>query len=394
MLRPARPTLGFLQAFQPFQVRSYRPSAPVTSSGRRPIAVPVDPVPQCEISSPLDLATPAGSEPLPPPPHARSIAVRRSLLLFSLPIPPSSWPSHLEFASPLLAEVGTVLKRAGVSVNAVYDGAGNASFPSPTPEGGYSGTNTDADADTTAATTPMGEAYPATLHYADGKRFDFPSFSEGTLDSPQLRRALMYRPSGVLGEIPGEEGMQKQVLVCTHGARDCRCADYGSPLVTALRDVESVRVGPGGVVIREIAHVGGHKWAANALLLPSLDLLSNLRAGDAAALAAFAARREPTSAMWAHWRGRLGLDEAQQAKVWEGIQANFAPATAKGTGSERTRGERGERVSLAFRTFEGEVRRVDARVGDSLLSVAHQNQLPAMEGTCGGNAGECSPWKR
>ncbi|BEJ10914.1 hypothetical protein CspHIS471_0103360 [Cutaneotrichosporon sp. HIS471] len=385
MLCRGRPALQSLRTIRPIiVVRGYRPSVPAASTDRRPIAVPVDiPVPECSpspSSNPLDCPTPDGSELLPPPPNPRSIAARRSLLLFSIPIPPKSWPSHLDFASPLIAEASNVLKRTGTSVNAIYDGVGTATFPAPsrkrdpyTPS-----TNTDADADT-PATAPPAECYPARLVYPDGRSFDFPAFNEATLDSPQLRRALMYRPSGsVMGggapnELPGESEMPKEVLVCTHGARDCRCADYGSPLVKALREQ--------GVAVREIGHVGGHKWAANALLLPSMDMLSNLRASDAAAVASFNQNRDSKSAMWAHWRGRLGLNDEQQARVWERIQRNFAPASETKLS--------GERVPLTFRTFEGEIKNVEGRVGDSLLVVAHENDLPAMEGTCGGNA-ECA----
>jgi hypothetical protein len=166
--------------------------------------------------------------------------------------------------------------------------------------------------------------------------------------------------------------LPKEVLVCTHGARDCRCSDHGGPLVKALREE--------GVAVREIAHVGGHKWAANAILLPSMDMLSNLRASDAPALARFVKSRASQDPMWAHWRGRMGLSDEQQARVWERIQRSFAPAAATSSG---------ERLPLTFRTFEGEIKAVEGRVGDSLLVVAHEHDLPAMEGTCGGNAGGC-----
>lgn len=120
-------------------------------------------------------------------------------------------------------------------------------------------------------------------------------------------------------------------------------------------------------------------------------MLSNLRASDAPALAAFARDRTPTSPMWAHWRGRLGLTEEQQARVWAHIQANFAPPVDKAKKGAATLAGTTATVPLTFRTFDGTVRNVEAKIGDSLLVVAHENDLPAMEGTCGGNAGE---WER
>jgi hypothetical protein len=50
-----------------------------------------------------------------------------------------------------------------------------------------------------------------------------------------------------------------------------------------------------------------------------------------------------------------------------------------------------KKVSLMFKTFEGENRVVSAFIGDSLLNVARREDLPSMEGTCGGNLGESLP---
>jgi hypothetical protein len=54
-------------------------------------------------------------------------------------------------------------------------------------------------------------------------------------------------------------GQQWEVLVCTHGTRDCRCGDTGGEVVRALRaDIEK-RGLQEKVSVREVAHVGGHK---------------------------------------------------------------------------------------------------------------------------------------
>jgi hypothetical protein len=49
----------------------------------------------------------------------------------------------------------------------------------------------------------------------------------------------------------------KEVLVCTHGARDCRCGDIGGDLVAALRREVTRRASD--VAVGEVSHVGGHK---------------------------------------------------------------------------------------------------------------------------------------
>lgn len=49
----------------------------------------------------------------------------------------------------------------------------------------------------------------------------------------------------------------QEILVCTHGSRDCRCSNLGGALVQTLRSEISKRNLE--VNVREIAHVGGHK---------------------------------------------------------------------------------------------------------------------------------------
>lgn len=55
----------------------------------------------------------------------------------------------------------------------------------------------------------------------------------------------------VLSEVGVAQG--KEVIVCTHTARDCRCGDIGGDLVTSLRQSDAE------VKVTECSHVGGHK---------------------------------------------------------------------------------------------------------------------------------------
>lgn len=154
------------------------------------------------------------------------------------------------------------------------------------------------------------------------------------------------------------------------------------------------------------------RYAANAILLPSLDMLSNLDASHAPALLTHLLSGRPASSpMWAHWRGRYGLTEAEQEGVWNGTDAAHTEhaehaepeelAGGQGVGQGKVEDQKRDegqeqdkdedkekqRYTLKFRTYEGEVRRVEAVRGETLLSVAKRHRLPAMEGTCGGNLG-------
>ncbi len=188
-------------------------------------------------------------------PLPRSLPARKGLLLLSLPIPPSSWPSHLELSSPLISTTSTSLKSSGIAVNAIYDGHGRGSF-----------SKTPRRHDIKEVSE---ETYPARLFYPDGKVFSFPAFSKATLSSTSFLSDLRYRPelSGSGSDTanvnvvrhPSDPADRSEILVCTHGNRDCRCSDKGGKLVDALRrEIRDRDLGE-KIRVREIAHVGGHK---------------------------------------------------------------------------------------------------------------------------------------
>ncbi|EJT99493.1 hypothetical protein DACRYDRAFT_55826, partial [Dacryopinax primogenitus] len=107
----------------------------------------------------------------------------------------------------------------------------------------------------------------------------------------------------------GEE--ETHIYVCTHGARDCRCGTTGVAVFRALK-AEAGRLGRGGskrVRVREISHVGGHKWAANVLVYPPGDWYGLIRPGEAGELLA---RVGEGVGVWAErWRGRMGFGEKE-----------------------------------------------------------------------------------
>jgi hypothetical protein len=116
---------------------------------------------------------------------------------------------------------------------------------------------------------------------------------------------LVDRVSGTraAGRPPARAPGQRRYLVCTNGARDPCCAIRGPAVAQALE-----RALPGRVY--ECSHLGGHRFAANVLVLPDGLCFGRVDARDAVALAAeLEAGRLPLD----HLRGRTALEPEQQA---------------------------------------------------------------------------------
>ncbi len=96
-------------------------------------------------------------------------------------------------------------------------------------------------------------------------------------------------------------------LVCVHGRRDRCCARLGRPVYDALAPhVDAER-------LWQSSHQGGHRFAANVLVLPHGVQLGRVRPEDAASVAtSIAGGRIPL----AHYRGRtVDAPRAQAADV-------------------------------------------------------------------------------
>jgi hypothetical protein len=103
--------------------------------------------------------------------------------------------------------------------------------------------------------------------------------------------------------VGAEPASGRRYLVCTNGARDPCCAIRGPAVAQALE-----RELPGQVY--ECSHLGGHRFAANVLVLPEGLCFGRLDAREAVALAAeLEAGRLPLD----HLRGRSALEPEQQA---------------------------------------------------------------------------------
>jgi hypothetical protein len=93
------------------------------------------------------------------------------------------------------------------------------------------------------------------------------------------------------------------VLVCTHGQRDSCCGRRGFPLYDALRTHESLDVW-------QCSHIGGDRFAANAVVLPWGLYYGPVEPRDAGALAESILRNE---ILVDAYRGRSSMARTAQA---------------------------------------------------------------------------------
>jgi hypothetical protein len=115
-------------------------------------------------------------------------------------------------------------------------------------------------------------------------------------------------------------------------------------------------------------------------------MLSNLSSSHAPALISHILQsRTPSSGIWQHWRGRYGLTESQQGDIWAQVDKPSQRGFEVDNGIKQEEGK--EMVKLRFKTWDGEVRDVEGRIGENLLSVGKRFELEGMEGVCGGNLG-------
>jgi hypothetical protein len=152
---------------------------------------------------------------------------------------------------------------------------------------------------------------------AGGPRTVFAGWTAG--GEPWLRRGYfgdLDLEKLAAGSAPGfgELVSEPVFLVCTHGRRNVCCARFGGPLAAAL----AARY-PGQVW--ETTHVGGHRYAANLVILPH-GLYYGPVGVDLAAAAIGAYQRGEITA--SRYRGRAGQPKAAQ-------EADYAALSLSGT---------------------------------------------------------------
>jgi hypothetical protein len=107
--------------------------------------------------------------------------------------------------------------------------------------------------------------------------------------------------------IPGEANAaasQRLALVCTNGKRDQCCALRGRPVAAALAEA--------GWDTWECSHLGGHRFAATLLVLPTGDMFGWL---DAASAIDVLRRFDAGQLDLSHHRGRAGQPAHVQAAL-------------------------------------------------------------------------------
>lgn len=106
----------------------------------------------------------------------------------------------------------------------------------------------------------------------------YPSFEKVEGLSLSTLDAFEDRLVGLLDNptepIPPPKDPATHMYICVHAARDCRCGDIGESLYQAvLRFIRRKKLGgwmgtteQDGIRLARVSHIGGHKFAANALV--------------------------------------------------------------------------------------------------------------------------------
>ncbi len=157
---------------------------------------------------------------------------------------------------------------------------------------------------------------------AAGSDGSLPSVSVGWAagSSPWLRRGNVADAGELAGQLAGLADGQAPAfgrpagaplfLVCAHGRRDVCCARLGGPLARVLAAHHPGRVW-------ETTHVGGHRYAANLVILPHGLYYGPVDDDSAAAAIAAYERGEITSD---RYRGQAGQPRDQQAASYARIR--------------------------------------------------------------------------
>lgn len=96
----------------------------------------------------------------------------------------------------------------------------------------------------------------------------------------------------------------RELLVCTHGARDVCCGKFGYPIYKTLRE-EYARASEGKLRVWRTSHLGGHRFAPTLIDFPEGRYWGHLKPE---ALENLVLRKRPVSEMQRFYRGWAGLD--------------------------------------------------------------------------------------
>ncbi|KZT70602.1 hypothetical protein DAEQUDRAFT_667426 [Daedalea quercina L-15889] len=183
------------------------------------------------------------------------------------------------------------------------------------------------------------EFYYATAFSVDGAPLHIPEVSLANLDDVAGRLREHARSTQVTQETEegridreSEADARLHLYVCTHGSRDCRCGDTGGDVAKALHEEITKRGLWDRLSLGQVAHVGGHKYAANVLVFPLGDwcvlgtvqpedvpqVLSEalVRHSELSSQVSSGSSRTPALPLCPpFWRGRMGLDKDDQLEL-------------------------------------------------------------------------------
>jgi hypothetical protein len=193
----------------------------------------------------------------------------------------------------------------------------------------------------------------------------FSGYARRDYDVPRAALAAALEALAGIGEREDATGPHeveagvRDILVCTHGARDACCGKFGYGFYVAMRGLAALRAG--GTRVWRTSHLGGHRFAPTLLDLPSGRIFGRLDASDAEVVLEGGERL--LARLPAIYRGRCALPEPAQIverELWLRTGASFESravtvraAEEQGTWSIRLDSDDGS--SLAARVARVEV---------------------------------------
>ncbi|KAJ3089453.1 hypothetical protein HK102_006384 [Quaeritorhiza haematococci] len=318
-----------------------------------------------------------------------------------------SWPSKIEDMSIEMADLTNLLSPLSVKLTALdassIDNSQSTSQPDRT-----EGTTTP------STTTSVGHSqgrdiiiYPDMLVLRQVK--DLASIAGVLYELAEKRQGGIKDRRDGSGTARAWNAIEKlpvtetHVLVCTHGERDCRCGDHGSAFYEALKSELQERGLEEMVKVCRTSHIGGHKFAGNAIVYPQGHWYGLLKPADASD---FVDSLVKNQVLWSHWRGCVGLSPEEQhhkyeqhvakssdaTKRLESVIESWEPSTKRGKEARKTDSPDNQRagtVRVTFITSDGERHTLFAPPGKLLMSLARENDIDGIEAACGGNV-ECA----
>jgi len=194
-------------------------------------------------------------------------------------------------------------------------------------------------------------------------------------DLAPLATALVERPDGAdLAPYRQQTEAVRDLLVCTHGARDACCATFGYPLYERLRSLQGFAAA-GPLRVWRASHLGGHRFAPTLLDLADGRTWGHL---DGAATTSLLRREGALPDLDRHYRGWGALDTPQQMAAEREVfkREGWAWTTFAVAAETRAESERRAEVRLAFA-------RPDGRRGVYEATVEPTGVVVATFGSCG-----------